>query len=409
MGMNLRFNPKELLSGLFGQNGGPVAVDFASTGVKVLAVEAGEPLKLSAIGFAPTPIELRSDIRKRFNHQFEQLGKLVQKLGLKHRKAVCSIPATQTFCKHMQFERTPEVPVSVIAQSAIAQQIGCDPSALIYQPIDVGPLPSDPTKEEVICTAVSRELVNLIMTATRQAKLEIAGVHGEFIATLRGFDHLTKRAEDAVLGSLYLDIGESCTKVIVAQGTRVVFVRFVEMGTRAIDQVLASKRSCSIEQASIIRLEHSMGLGEEPAPAPRLEPVAAATGPMSGSLGIFAMMPHDRRSSSSRQEKAAEDAALPEIAEQVEILVDEVQMCVRYAESIVPGLRIDRAMCMGGGAADRILCRRVARTLRVPAQVIDPLARVMRGGNEPIVGIDLTKPHPEWTVAVGLCSCPLAL
>lgn len=409
MGLNLRFNPKELLSGLFGQNGGPVAVDFGSTGVKILAVEASAPMKLEAIGFAATPLELRSDVRKRFSHQFEQLGKLVLKLGLKGRKVTCAIPATQTFCKHMQFERVGDIPVTVLAQPAIAQQIGCDPSALVYQPIDVGPVVSDASKHEVICTAVSRELVNLIMQAMRSSKLELAGVHGEFIATVRGFDYLTKRTEDAMLGSLYLDIGESCTKVVIAQGTRVVFVRFIEMGTRALDEILVAKRSCTMEEASALRLAHSGNLAEDPAPIPAAEPVGAAAPGASPGLGIFALMPQDRRRHVPRGDRQNEDAPLPELTEQVEILADEVQMSIRYAESVVGGLKLDRLMCMGGGASDKTLCRRVARTLRVQAQVIDPLARLARTGKEPVVDVDLSKAHPEWTVAVGLCSCPLAI
>lgn len=404
MGLNLRFNPKELLDNLFGQSGNPVAVDFGSSGIKLLVVQPGQPPKLEAIAFLATPPELRSDTRKRFSYQFEQLPKLVRDLGLKGRRAVCAIPANQTFCKHVQIERVADVPMATLAQGVIAQQIGCDPSALVYQPIEVGPLPNDATKSEVICTAVSRELVNLIVAATRHSKLEIAGVHGEFIAAIRGFDHLTKRTEDATLGSLYLDIGESSTKVVIAQGTRIVFVRFVEVGTRGLDYVLATKRSCTLDEASALRLAHSSTLGDEGQQAPAMQPAGAAAAPQGG-LGIFAIMPQDRRRGKS--EAAAEDAPLPELAEQVEILADEVQMCVRYAETVVPGLRIDRLICTGGGANDKTLCRRIARTLRVQAQVVDPLARLSRTGKEPAIGIDLSKAHPEWSVAAGLCACPL--
>jgi type IV pilus assembly protein PilM len=412
MALNLKFNPKELLNGLFGQNNGHVAVDFGSTGIKVMAVEPGQPIRLEAIGYEPTPVELRSDVRKRFNHQFEQLARMAQKLGLRGRKVVCSIPASQTFCKHMQFERTPDVPVAILAESAVAQQIGCDPSALVYQTVDVGPLAADATKNEVICTAVSRELVTLIMQASRSAKLELAGVHGEFMALARGFDHITKRADDATLGSLYLDVGETSTKVVIVQGTRTVFMRSVEIGTRTLDEILRNKRGCTLQQAATLRLEHSACLSEEPASTSLLpEPVNAVTAgaATAGGLGLLALMPQDRRRTGGRPEAAAEDNALSEINEQVEILADEVQMCVRYAESVVSGLRIDRLMCMGGGAADRSLCRRIAKTLRLPAQQMDPLARLARKPGAPTINVDLAKPHPEWAVAVGLCSCPLAL
>ena len=84
-------------------------------------------------------------------------------------------------------------------------------------------------------------------------------------------------------------------------------------------------------------------------------------------------------------------------------------MRLRYHDSQFPGKRVDRAMFVGGEARHRGLCQAVARALRLPAQMADPLARIARTGAEPALGVDLKQPQPGWAVALGLCLSPTDL
>jgi hypothetical protein len=55
------------------------------------------------------------------------------------------------------------------------------------------------------------------------------------------------------------------------------------------------------------------------------------------------------------------------------------------------------------------VCRQVARGLRVPAQVADALASMPRASGFQAIGVEMSRPSPEWSVAVGLAGLPTDL
>ena len=66
----------------------------------------------------------------------------------------------------------------------------------------------------------------------------------------------------------------------------------------------------------------------------------------------------------------------------VEGLTGELQLCMRYYESIFPGRVVDRAMFVGGESRHIPMCQRIAQRLGVPATLGDPLGAAGEGGPE---------------------------
>ena len=64
---------------------------------------------------------------------------------------------------------------------------------------------------------------------------------------------------------------------------------------------------------------------------------------------------------------------------------------------------------MGGESRVTAVCQHVARSLKLQAQLADPLARVARSGSEPVSGVDFKEPQPGWSVALGLALSPTDL
>lgn len=403
MPFKLPFDPRAAL-GLLNKSGPPVAVDFGACGIKLLSVSSTEPPALIAAAFEPTPAELLADPRARLMHQFQTLPRLIASLGFRGRRAVCAIPAGQTFCKHLQIAKSDGVAMGPIVQSIVAGQVGCSPSALVYHHVEVAPA-AEASKIEVVATAVSRELVDLAVGAFKAAKMEIVGMHGEFIATMRAFDYINRRTEDADLITLYLDIGYGTTKVVIGHGHKLAFVRSIEFGGRNINSAIMTARSCTLAQAIEIRA----GGAPRGVPAPaRVRPELVGASEAVKRPG--ALSPKERRRF-VEGELEGDGAALlpPELDEPLEILADDVEMCLRYHEALFNGRRPHRMIFQGGESRDRALCHHLARRLRIPAQVADPLARVTRTGKEPCIGVDLTVPQPGWSVPLGLCLSPTDL
>ncbi|MCA9299211.1 MAG: pilus assembly protein PilM [Phycisphaerales bacterium] len=348
----------------------PVAIDFGVGALKVLQVSGGDQVSLVGAGMLETPEELMFDHGRRLDYQMEALPKLIRGAGVKGRRAVCAIPCGNTFCKHVQIQRTDGVDMSVLVQAALATQLNCDPNALVYRFTEVNDVerPMSGSKAEVICIAANRALIQKLMQSLKTAKLEPVGMQSEFHATLNAFQWIHGQTEGRDQTTLYLDIGAGSTKVMIAHGPSLAFARMIELGGRHFDETIARQVKCSL--ASARRKRYALESAES-----------------DGGTAV----------------------ATVDISEPLEIVCDEISMCIRYHASLFPSRKIERAVFLGGESRQTSLCQSIARRLRLPAQIADPMAGVARSGDETCVGVDMQQQQPGWAVALGLCMSPTDL
>lgn len=416
---------------LVNQFGPPIAIDFGTASLKVLQIANADTPSLIAAACVPTPEELLNDPSKRMVFQLEALPKIFKSVGFKGRRAVCAVPASQAFCKHMQFQADAGASIGALVRSAVPAQLGCDASALVFRHIEVGQLGRG-GKTEVICMAAARELVDRFMRTMKDAKLEPVGMHIEYTAAIRAFDSITRRDEDAGLTTLYVDIGGGCTKVTIGHGQNLVFARMIDLGGRHLDQIVARQLHMELAEARAHRLQltelspkrvkAAAAAETNPAENGGLDPRLACALPGTAAEpeadpAVTALMDDRRRGGEpagltpdvTRGPAAPFEPARADLTEPLEIMTDEISMCLRYHESSFPDRRIDRAIFIGGEARHVGLCQHIARTLRLPAQIADPMAGIARNGKEPTLGVDFRTSQPGWAMTLGLCLCPTDL
>lgn len=386
----------------------PIGIDFGTSALKILQLGPGDPPSLISAVSVETPETLLNDPKRRLLWQLSQLGAAVKSGNFKGRKAVCVLPASQTYCKQMQFPRTEGIEIRDMAQTALATQLECDPSAFVMRHVDVGPVGSG-AKNEVIGLAVSRDMVDHLMTSLKQAKLEPVGMQSEYFAILHAFDYLSRRAEDVSVSSMYLDMGYHTTTIIIAHGRQMVFARAIEHGGRHLDEFISSKTRGDLADARRTRMamEHltkrDREMAREAAVTAAVMPAAAPSAEAAGGAGPTPV-------SMAATLAPLDPAHLTiDLKEPLEVLTDDIAMCMRYYDSIFPGRKIDRAIFVGGEARHRGLCQHIARTVRLPAQIADPMARVTRTGTESVQGVSFRDPQPGWAVAMGVCLAPADL
>jgi Tfp pilus assembly PilM family ATPase len=418
----------------------PIAIDFGAAAMKVLQVggscpptpennlghpvvppvldkdrkPVSEPPHLIAAACLETPDNLLGDAMRRLDFQFEHLARLVREGGFRGRRVVCSIPSAQTFCKTLQLTKAEGLSVPEMVASAIPEHFGCDPSALVYRLIDVTVPGAPSNRMEVICIGVGREFVDTMMRRLKAAKLEPVGLQSQFAATMRVMDGLRKRQGDEALTSLYLDIGASTTKLMIAHGTKLAFARTIDIGGRHLDETVARQLTISLKEARQERVEAERRAEDIAGADEKRAPVtigAGASGEGEGE-GRVKLGLDERRARESKITMLASLMACPDgasLAEPLEMFADEIAMCLRYHESLFPGRKVDGLVFTGGEARHRGLCQHLARFLRMPAQIADPIARVARTGKEPTTGVDFNIPQPGWVVPLGLCFSPTDL
>lgn len=352
---------------LFGRGSPPVGIDFGTGSLKVLQLSGAQPASLLTAASIKTPEDLRRDTTGRLAFQIEALPRLLKAVGLKAKRAVCSIPIGETICKPLRVPKTEGTSLAAIVKAAAPLQLGVAPGSIVLRHVEVGDVGGG--KTEVICLATSRELVDRLMAAVRAAKLEPVGIHNEFNALMVSCRGLASGSAP----TLYVDLGAGATKAMIAHGEKMVFAKAIEVGGFHLDEALAKQHKIDFAEAA--KMRRSLA-----------------------SLGR-----------SSERGEGGVATAQSSLCEPLEILTDELSMCLRYHESIFPGHRVERVVFVGGEATHTALCQHVARSLRLPAQVGDPLARVARTGSEPTVGVDMNGAQPGWAVAVGLCLGPTDL
>lgn len=428
----------------------PIAIDFGVSSLKVIQVSGGDTTSLVAAACLPTPEDFLSDAARRYEFQFKALPRLIKSVGFKGKRAACAIPAAQTFCKHMQFPRSDNVELPELVRQAVPAALNCASEALVYRHVVVngatpvgsvagagasggpGAGPSGGgAKQEVICLAASRHFVGQIMGAIREAKLEPVGMHPECFATVKAFEELNRRANDSGVATLYLDMAYGSTKVWVSHGDTLVFAKTISVGGRDLDLAVSRSAECDLAAARAKRLNASVLVAEPRRPGA----VGTTAAPTPGGLAMLAAamakdghrVPDSSPAIATEEDRRADGlpagmttdvsthAETPvaplefDVREPLEILTDEIAGCLRYHQSLFGGRRVDRVIFVGGESRHRGLCQHVAKKVRVPAHVADPLARMARTGREPCHGVDFGAMQPGWTVAYGLSLCPTDL
>lgn len=375
----------------------PIAVDFGVTALKILQLTGPTPASLVAAATIPTPEPLLYDATKRFEFQLAELPKAIKRSKFKGKRIACVLPSSFTFCKHMQYARQEGITTRVLLEAALAQEFDCSPDAFVTRHREVEVPKRTGGQHEAICMAVPRGVVDSLMAALRGARLMPVGLHSEPMALVKAFSSLAQEHVADGESTLYLDIGWSHTAAVIAHGSELVFARTIEHGGRHFDEAVMHQLKYTFAEASAERLGmESLTPRDEPAPtdAPADEGMALLNAGQAKAA---------RPASASKPHRTAD------LSEPLEILTDELSMCLRYHESLFPTQRAKRVVFVGGESRHRALCEQIARRLRLPAVLADPMASVGRTGKEPALGMDLSSPQPGWAAALGASLSPTDL
>ena len=386
-------------------------MDFGVSALKAIQIEPGHSPRLIAAAAIDTPYHLLHDDEQRLTFQRSSLPKLIRGNAFVGRRAVCSVSSLRTLVQSVQVQRTQGVPITDLVNEQIKQITGRDPRSLIIRQCEVCEVNRAGQKRtEVICFAMPRDVVITHMKALRGARLDPVGIHCEHTASLRSFVALAgKKADNATL-SLYLDLGYGSTNVIIARGDTPLHAKTVHIAGRGLDHELAQRWGCPIVEARQRRVDLAGAGAEdsgaetessEPAPA-RRSLAAGAPEP-----GADAMPETSTISAPPAQEAgtAGAGAILEEaLASHLDSLTEEIRMCLRYFNALFPSEKIERIIFMGGEARSLRMCKVIARGLRLPAQIADPLTPLEKPKSEKRSGVDLSVPQPGWTVPLGLCA-----
>lgn len=420
--------------GMFSSQAMPIAIDFGSSSLKLLQIGSGDRPSLVAAAEIPVPDAIRGDIDKLPLFYADVLPKVLQAGRFKGRRAVIAVPSAQTFLHHMQISDAEGVDRDEAVKEQLMAQMGVAPDGVVVRSMEVCPVHRNgQSQKEMICFAISRDTVMMYVELLKKCKLEVVGVHTDTLAMIRSFDHVARRDADAGVATLYVDLGWGGTRVAITHGQQLMFARFIQIGGKHFDQLIATAVHCDMTSARAHRLSlpGAMTKNQQPAAEPEAMAVlnaamakastSTATAVKSSAVTqgrtITVTVTVDRRVGMVPPElnypvtpgDGHRKAVNVDISEPLDTITDELSMCLRYHQGLFGDRKIDRAIFVGGEARQGWLCQHVVKALRVPAQMGDPLARLDATRPPPTPGLSLGQPQPGWAVACGLCSAPTDL
>ena len=374
----------------------PIAVDIGTDTIKLLQVEPGKDgqHRLVAAACEVIPEEVRGKPVERDNYVGEAIKKMIAD-GFRGKQVVTCLPSNQMAVQHLRMGKmTNEELVKALPYEA-SGKIPFDAGRAVLRHTIAGEVfQNQEAMQEVILMAAPRDAVDRHLSVLSRAKLEVVGIHVEPTALIECFGHIFKRKGDENISTLFIDMGAGATHVVIAHGKNMVFAKHINIGGDVFNKRVADAAKIDLAKAKDLRIKVTHRLAQ----TPRLPAgvVSLGTDPQTHPLG--------------KQNGAASENGVTEelinkvnqaVAEPLASLVTELQLCLRYYESIFPGRTADRAIFIGGESRHVTMCQAIAQRLAIPATLGDPMARLVKDGVAK-TAVDMRQPQPGWAIAVGL-------
>lgn len=214
----------------------------------------------------------------------------------------------------------------------------------------------DQVLREIILMACHRPVLEKTLDVIQQAGLRPVAVDAEPMAVLRSYCSQFRRDEDRNVRTLIVHLGNSSSLIMIAHQEEALFVKYLELGGKHIDEAVA--RTLKMDLSSAIALRRHNG---------------------------------DRRSDRQDPEiaRSLNEASRPIL----DRLCNELAMCVRYHNVTFRGCPLER-LVLGGGEATPQLLATLNERLGLKGEMSDPFRSFEPAASRGRLG--------QWDVASGL-------
>ena len=337
------------------KNFGPIGVDVGSRSVKLVQFTADGRKLIDAVRRELPPED--AAVGNRGEQVATAMRQAREGRRFRGNDAVLCLSGRDLFVQNI---RVPKVPGPELEKLIRQEAISRIPYAVeeteirFLQAADVRQ--GDTTKREVIVLACHRPVLEKNLKVAEDAGLRPVAVDVEPAALLRSYVVQYRREEDRDLRALFAHVGASSTAVVIAHGPNVLFVKYIDVGGRHLDESVARHLQMPVAEATTLR-RHS----------------------------------GDRRS--DHQDEDISRVVAEAMRPVVDRLASELSHCMRYHSVTFRGQPLVRIV-LGGIEAVPSLAETLAARLDVQCEVGDPLRSVEAAG--------LSGRRGQWDVATGL-------
>jgi type IV pilus assembly protein PilM len=364
----------------------PIALDIGSNSIKVLQFdEANGGLVARACGQWQFPA-IAGDPEQRSEMVVDAISEILRRGDFRGRRSVSSLSCSEMDIKNVRLARTSKSEMEKALQWEAQDRFAFDvvPDRLKY--VDAGQVRSGTeTRNEIIMLAAAEKSIEDHLSILDAVGLKPEHIYPEPLAVFRMAQRFLRRQADIGTVSVILDLGARGTRVIVARGRQIVFIKTIDIGGRAFDEAVAAQLNLELADAVELR-------------ARVMQENASLIG---GNRKSDQDEPQETRSD---VDWTIRDA----VRGKVEELAREIALCLRYCSVTFRGLRPNSVLMAGGEVYDPAIMELLTENLGIDCNVAQP----MRGidVSHVVLGMGRRTPMCEWSVASGLAmrDCDIA-
>ena len=377
----------------------PIGVDLGSCSLKLVQLTRnGNGLYLVAAARADVPREIQDIPSERQEWYIESFRELLSSKPFKGRRVISCLAAREMLVQHLRVAKMDEEHLAKAlpweAQGKVPFNIN---TARLHHIVAGEVYDGAEYKQEVILMAASATVVKQHLNLIERTKVQVDLINVEPVALVNCFWHLLEKDDNQPQGTMLIDLGHSCSKVVITHGTDIAFCRTIGIGAEQMVRAICDKLSVSYPEAARLYLDYFLHIG-------RTEPISKKNTAAAEREGGESVTVNPKEAAATlTAEESLEVRVQRAILLSQQNLAEEIRSCVRYHDLVFGSQPVGRVIFVGGQAKNKSLCRQLARNLGLPAQLGDPLARIEPSsllGKHSDLAAD--ERHCDWAVAFGL-------
>ena len=338
----------------------PIGVDVGSRSVKLLQLDVERCAVHEAARWDLSSNDVR-DPAERDARVAEAIHRAREGRNFRGRKAVFCLGAESLFVQNIRVAQATGDELRKIVHFEAAGRLPFSSEEAEIRYLDAANVrQGDTVRREVILLACRRAVVERIVSLAGATGLRPVAIDVEPAALLRCYSKQFRRDDDQDRRVLLVNIGASNSTVVIAKGSDAMFIKYVDVGGRHLDEALANHLKIDLPEAAALRRHNG-----------------------------------DRRT--DQRDPEVTRSITESIRPVLDRLANELSLCLRYYSVTFRGQPLSQVV-LGGGEATESLADWLSTRLDLPCHLGDPLRNFRPAGtpqrNPGRIG--------QWDVATGL-------
>ena len=341
-----------MLKGLLKSGRWPIGLDIGTASIKMLQLQrSGQIMSVTGSGEHWLSSSIPQSGAERRKAVVAGIREILDKGKFAGRRAVSSLSSSQLSIKNVRMAHMPEDQLAQAIRVEACERFNFEVGPDQLRWINAGQVrQGNEVRDEIVMMAASAAVVEEHLALLDEAGLAAEHIEAEPVALFRVFQHFLRRRDDEQAVTVIVDIGNSGTRISVARGTKIVFIKLIDVGGFHLTDGVAKQLNLSHEEAHDLRVrimkEHSESGGRRRA----------------------------EDSEEAPQQRSNVDWTIRDAMRgQVEELAKEVALCLRYCSVTFRGLHPNCVVLTGGEAYDAALVELLSENLGVNCVVGRPL------------------------------------